>query len=136
MLHDDVRQARIDHGLSQLKLARQAGIPRSQLVKFENGGNVTLETLRKILSQLPKLRSIRIEAVELQLEQVDIPALRTGLADLVAAATNMLNVLDRNSTQTAAGATRYDGGLAASAELTRRLQELTESVAVSKERDV
>jgi transcriptional regulator with XRE-family HTH domain len=135
MLHDDVRQARIDHGLSQLKLARQAGIPRSQLLKFESGGNITLETLRRILRQLPNLKSVRIEAVELQLEQLDIPALRLSLTELVAAASHVLNVI--NGSTAASGATEYEGVNQATAELTRRLQELSDSATgPEKERDV
>jgi transcriptional regulator with XRE-family HTH domain len=58
MLHEQIRQARIEHGLNQSELARRAGIPRDRLRQFENGENITVETLMKILSQLPNLQTV------------------------------------------------------------------------------
>lgn len=49
--------------LSQKKLAEQAGIQRRQLATLEKGGNVTLNTVRKVLAQLPNLESFTLDAV-------------------------------------------------------------------------
>ena len=42
----------MDAELSQLQVADRADIPRSQLQIIEKGGNVTLETLEKVLGAL------------------------------------------------------------------------------------
>jgi transcriptional regulator with XRE-family HTH domain len=49
--------------LSQKKLAEQAGIQRRQLATLESGGNVTLNTVRKVLAQLPNLETFTLDAV-------------------------------------------------------------------------
>ena len=59
MLHLDLRDARQRQGISQRELAERAGVPRSQLQILEAGGNVTLETLRKIVEAL----GLRLEVV-------------------------------------------------------------------------
>jgi transcriptional regulator with XRE-family HTH domain len=128
MLHEDVRLARIEHGLSQLRLSQLAGVPRSQLRKFESGGNITLDTLRKILRQLPNLKSARLDAVELQLEQTDVGALRVQLTELAATATRVLGLLDGAQAHAPAGATRFEGGLEIPATLEERLRALEESI--------
>lgn len=51
-----VREERKRRDLSQQALAAAAGVPRSQLTILENGGNVTVATLEKIVAQLPGLR--------------------------------------------------------------------------------
>jgi transcriptional regulator with XRE-family HTH domain len=63
-LNEAIRAARIDLGLSQKKLAEMAGIQRRQLATMEQGGNVTLKTLRKVLVHLPNLTKFSIDAVE------------------------------------------------------------------------
>jgi len=63
-LHEAVRKARKDMGLSQVKLAEMAGIQRKQLATLENGGNVTLTTIRKVVSQLPNLEVFSLEGVQ------------------------------------------------------------------------
>ena len=52
MLHVKLRDARQGQGISQRELAERAGVPRSQLQILEGGGNVRLETLRKIVEAL------------------------------------------------------------------------------------
>lgn len=54
-LNEAVRKARKELGLSQGKLAELAGIERKQLSVLENGGNVTLATVRKVLDHLPNI---------------------------------------------------------------------------------
>ena len=56
MIHQKVREERERLGISQSALARATGVPRSQIVLFESGGNVTLSTLDRILAEIPTLR--------------------------------------------------------------------------------
>ena len=63
-LNEAVRQARIDLGLSQKKLAEMAGVQRRQLATLETGGNVTLKTLRKVLLHLPNLTNFSIDSAD------------------------------------------------------------------------
>jgi transcriptional regulator with XRE-family HTH domain len=55
MIHLQVIAARQNRSISQRQLAILAGIPRSQLMRLESGENVTLETLQRVLTQLPEL---------------------------------------------------------------------------------
>lgn len=114
MLHEQVRDARIAQGLSQVKLAKLAGVPRSQLRNFENGEGITMTTFMKIISQLPNLERLTLGPTELQLHNVDLEALRDTLTELIAAAAGVLAVLQaanpRNASDTAsaaAGAVRH-----------------------------
>src|SRR5689334_15422662 len=54
-LHQAIRKARKELKMSQQKLADLAGIERKQLSILENGGNVTLSTIRKIVEHLPNM---------------------------------------------------------------------------------
>jgi transcriptional regulator with XRE-family HTH domain len=93
MLHEQVRQARIDRGLSQVKLAQLAKVPRSQLRKFENGEGITMTTFLKIISQLPNLEHLTLGLTELHLQNVDLEALRATLTQLITSAAGVLAVL-------------------------------------------
>ncbi len=93
-LHESVRQARIDSGLSQQKVAKTAKVPRSQLQKLENGQNVTLDTFLKILSALPNLQRLSLGPTELQLKSVDVFELRDRLTDLISAAAAVLAAIE------------------------------------------
>jgi transcriptional regulator with XRE-family HTH domain len=83
MLHEQIREARIKAGLTQVKLAKLAGVPRSQLRKFEEGGNITLSTLRKIVAQLPGLQTLNLGAVEIQPGGVDQDMVRQTAIQLI-----------------------------------------------------
>ncbi|HET8775275.1 MAG TPA: helix-turn-helix transcriptional regulator [Thermoanaerobaculia bacterium] len=115
MLHEQVRDARIARGLSQVKLAQLAGVPRSQLRNFENGEGITMTTFMKIISQLPNLERLTLGPTELQLNNVDLQALRDSLTQLIAAASGVLAVLDTvprsapsdTAANAAAGAVRH-----------------------------
>ncbi|HYI13257.1 MAG TPA: helix-turn-helix transcriptional regulator [Thermoanaerobaculia bacterium] len=53
-LHLQVRAARLNAKLTMGELARLAGVNRTWLQKFENGGkNITVESLGRIMAQLP-----------------------------------------------------------------------------------
>jgi transcriptional regulator with XRE-family HTH domain len=93
LLHEQIREARIERGLSQLKLAQMARVPRSQLRKFENGAGITMTTFFRIIGQLPNLHRLTIGPTELQLQHVDLDAMRDKLLELIATATGMLAVL-------------------------------------------
>jgi transcriptional regulator with XRE-family HTH domain len=105
MLYEQVREARLARGLSQVKLAQLARVPRSQLRKFENGEGVTMTTFLKIIAQLPNLERLTLGPTELQLQNVDVEALRASLTELVTAAAGVLAVLPAVSA--AAGAVRH-----------------------------
>lgn len=60
MFGSQLRAARIALGISEYSLCRNAGIQRSQLKEAENDGNVTTETLRKILAQLPNITYLQV----------------------------------------------------------------------------
>src|SRR5262249_22603031 len=49
MIHKTVKRARLQRGLTQSALCAIADVPRSQLQMLEKGGNVTRETLEKVL---------------------------------------------------------------------------------------
>jgi transcriptional regulator with XRE-family HTH domain len=104
LLHEQVRDARIAHGLSQVKLAKLAGVPRSQLRNFENGEGITLTTFLKIIGQLPNLERLTLGPTELQLQNIDLEALRGTLTELIAAAAGVLAVLQAASPGPAADA--------------------------------
>jgi transcriptional regulator with XRE-family HTH domain len=113
MLHEQVRQARIDRGLSQVKLAQMAKVPRSQLRKFENGEGITMTTFFKIIGQLPNLEHLTIGPTELHLENIDLEALRASLTELIASAAGVLAVIQtarpriEPAIDTTAGAVRH-----------------------------
>ncbi len=101
MLHEQIREARIAHGLSQLKLARLAQVPRSQLRKFELGSGITMNTFMKILSQLPNLKHLTLGPADLELKHVDLAALSSTLTELIAAANGVLAVIQAAKPATA-----------------------------------
>ena len=52
-LHQELKKAREEAGLTQSELAKIAGVPRNQVVRAEKGENITIETLRRIAVHLP-----------------------------------------------------------------------------------
>lgn len=81
LLPEAVRKARKDLGLSQKRLAELAGIQRRQLATLEDGGNVTLVTLRKVLAQLPNLETFTFDAVPATVRREISDAERRRAAD-------------------------------------------------------
>ena len=72
-LHEEIRRARKELGLSQERLAELCGIQRRQLSILERGGNVTLNTLRKVLGFLPNLQQFTFEQVRMKPTYIDYP---------------------------------------------------------------
>ena len=52
MIHKIVKRVRMQAGWTQSAVAALADVPRSQLQILEKGGNVTLETLEKVLKAM------------------------------------------------------------------------------------
>ena len=70
LLHEELRRAREQIGLTQAQLAALAGIPRNQIVRAEKGENITLDTLRKIVAHLPVENLTLLEGVKLGFDQL------------------------------------------------------------------
>jgi len=72
-LHEEIRRARKDMGFTQGDLAHLAGVQRRQISTLERGGNVTLNTLRKVLVFLPNLREFTFQQLRMKPEYRDLP---------------------------------------------------------------
>jgi transcriptional regulator with XRE-family HTH domain len=72
-LHEEIRRARKDLGLSQGQLSDLCGVQRRQLSTLERGGNVTLNTLRKVIGFLPNLEEFTFEQVRMKPTYIDLP---------------------------------------------------------------
>lgn len=75
-------------------MGRLAGVPRERVRQLETGGNVTIETLQKILAQLPNLKSISIGSVELQTRGANAAEVRDALAAWLEAGRRLLTMLE------------------------------------------
>jgi len=73
LLHEELRAAREAAGLTQSELAKQAGIPRNQVVRAEKGENITLDTLRKIAVYLPLENLTLLERLKLDFDYIPQP---------------------------------------------------------------
>lgn len=67
-LHEEIRRARKELHFSQAELAALAGVQRRQISVLENGGNVTLSTIRKVIAQLPNIQRFTLSAAEVNVE--------------------------------------------------------------------
>jgi len=94
MLHDAIRYARMELGLSQKKLAEQAGIQRRQLATLEKGGNVTLATVRKVLAHLPNLERFSLDTVQVDVD-MQTPAAAVDIKQVSEAIQMMGRALQR-----------------------------------------
>lgn len=93
MLNEDIRQARVAAGLSQAELARRAGITRKQLRFAEEGGNITVDTLRKIAAMLPNLKRMSLGEAELTTASPDLEEARRAALDLFDVAKRLMAAL-------------------------------------------
>ena len=86
LLHEELRRAREELGVTQAELAARAGIPRNQVVRAEKGENITLDTLRKIAAHLPVESLTLLEKIPLKVdllphaEKVYFGAMKTLMA--------------------------------------------------------
>jgi transcriptional regulator with XRE-family HTH domain len=93
-IHEEVRTAREALGISPAELARRAGVPRSLIGRFESGGNITVETLEKLVTQLPTLNVLHLGEVSV-LPAGQVPDLPTVLRDHAAAAHSLIAAATR-----------------------------------------
>ena len=111
-------------------LPKLAGLPRSQLRKLEEGGNVTLLTVQKILEQL--------SGTELTLgpQPVDESALREALStgDGEAARARSIGRSAGPHSGRIRRATRYQGSSESDLEAGRRVQTAIEATAAARKR--
>ena len=67
-LHEEIRRARKELRLSQAELAKLSGVQRRQLSSLENGRNVTLRTVRKVLAHLPNIQRFTLAPANVEVE--------------------------------------------------------------------
>jgi transcriptional regulator with XRE-family HTH domain len=83
-LHEELRRAREEAGLTQTQLAALTGIPRNQIARAERGENITLDTLRKIVVHLPIRELSLLETVKLTVDYFPEPEkLLSGMVETV-----------------------------------------------------
>lgn len=129
MLHEEVREARIAARLTQSALARLAGVPRKQVRVLEEGANVTLATVRKIVAVLPNLKQLTLGGVEMRTESADLEAARRAAAAVYTAARALVKALgaQREVSELASepsGATRFESGHEVSQKLLEQLEQV------------
>jgi DNA-binding XRE family transcriptional regulator len=71
LMHDQLRLAREQVGLSQAKLAALTGLSRNQIVRAEAGENITLDTLRRIMVHLPLEEVTLLERVKMKVDYLN-----------------------------------------------------------------
>jgi transcriptional regulator with XRE-family HTH domain len=131
MIHERVRQARIERNLSQVQLAELAGVPRERVRTLERGGNVTLQTFEKIVAQLPNLKELIIGGIRVTISGVDVEDVRAAIAEADLASRRLLSLLDTIRAQTPEpppGATLAEPSTRVRPELELRLAELESKV--------
>lgn len=93
MIHQLVRQARIECNLSQGQLAKLAGVTRERVRTFEQGRNITLRVFEKIVAQLPSLKELIIGGVRVTISGVDVEDVRAVIAEADLASRRLLALL-------------------------------------------
>ena len=137
VLNEKIRRERERLGIQRTRLARDAGVPRSQLIIFEDGGNVTLSTLEKILAQLPTLRldvlpaNLDIDAAVKAATDVQklVRHVDTAMSHLIA----MLGGTPIEQPR-GGGAERYEAALEISPELGDKLERMIDEIEEKKKR--
>jgi transcriptional regulator with XRE-family HTH domain len=126
MIHERVRQARIERNLSQVQLSELAGVPRERVRTLERGGNVTLSTFEKIVAQLPNLKELIIGGVRVTISGVDVEDVRAAIAEADQASRRLLSLLDtiRAHAPEPPGATAVETSTRVGPKLEQRLAEL------------
>ena len=71
LMHEQLRQAREQAGLSQAGLAALTGLSRNQVVRAEAGENITVDTLRRILVHLPIDEITLLERVRVKVDYLN-----------------------------------------------------------------
>jgi transcriptional regulator with XRE-family HTH domain len=92
MFGTQLREARRLGKLTQNELAERAGLPRSRIQMVEDGGNVTIGTLEKVIAQLPALRVLTLGGVDFV--AIDRIAAQTAVEGVLANAGRLAELLD------------------------------------------
>ncbi|WP_431312740.1 helix-turn-helix domain-containing protein [Roseateles agri] len=71
-LGEDVKRLRLDQNISQLELAKQAGISRKALVNLETGVGATLNTLVRALRVLGREAWLATLAPQVSVSPIDL----------------------------------------------------------------
>ena len=102
-IHEQLRAARLAHGLSQQKLADMADLDRSDIQRLERGDNVGIRTIEKVLAHLPNLKKVSVANVDVVVDTItlDVDALRQLTLDMVSTGTQILNLLEQTRRSTA-----------------------------------
>ncbi|HJQ38506.1 MAG TPA: helix-turn-helix transcriptional regulator [Thermoanaerobaculia bacterium] len=82
MFSQDIKDARVAADLSISEVARLADVPRKQVYALESGGNVTLDTFRRIVAVIPNLSRIRLDGVDVVASSIDLSEARRAALDL------------------------------------------------------
>lgn len=101
MIHDDVKAAREAAGLSVSEVAKRAEVPRQQVYALERGGNVTLDTLRRIASVIPNLERVTLGGMNILTANEDLDEARRAAVDLLDVAKRLIAALGARGTRTA-----------------------------------
>ena len=93
MLNEDVRAARLEAGLTISDVAKRANVHRKLVYQLENGENVTLETIRKIVAVIPNLKQTTIGGLKVTVANADLDAAQEAARDLLDAAKRLMSAL-------------------------------------------
>jgi transcriptional regulator with XRE-family HTH domain len=94
MLHDDIKRGRMAAGLSVAEVARASGLPRQRVYSLERGENVTIDTIRRIVSVIPNLRvTLGEPEPERATASIDLDAARRAAFGLFDVATQLIRAL-------------------------------------------
>lgn len=125
MIHDEMREARIAAGLSVMELAKRAKVPRQRVYEMEKGGNVTLETLRRIAAALPNLQRVTLGGMEIVTANADLEEARRAALDLFDVAKRLMSALGASGpAHTSIGAVRYGGSTEDDRQAAERIERM------------
>lgn len=127
MFGTQIREARKLGKLTQNELADKAGLPRSRIQMVEEGGNVTIATLEKVIAQLPGLRVLTLGGVDFV--AIDRISAQAAVDAVITQAGRLAELLDTRIRPVElavqpAGATRHAGADDIDDETRRRLEAL------------
>jgi transcriptional regulator with XRE-family HTH domain len=137
MIHDEVRQARIEAGLSVMQVAELAGVPRKRVYELERGANVTLETLRRIVAVIPGLTHVTLGGMKIATTNVNEEEVRRAALDLFDVAKRLMTAVGPPSPAasvtpataaetppTGEGAVRFTPGTVGDRETAARMEQM------------
>ncbi|HEX7155327.1 MAG TPA: helix-turn-helix transcriptional regulator [Thermoanaerobaculia bacterium] len=91
---EQIRQARLAAKLSYSEMQRLTGIHRDQYRKFEDGANITTNSLEKILSVIPNIPPLHIGKATVATDRSDLAEVRATAKLSLAVMQQLLAVID------------------------------------------